>query len=83
MPAGVRTKSGSPKIARRRASAFDTAGCVRPRPAAAGVTPRSRSTASNTRSRLRSTSRTFTAVIHIMHAIDLTNSTRAAYPCGF
>ena len=38
-----------------------------------GVTPFSRSTASNTRSRLRSTSMIFISVIHIMSAIDLTN----------
>src|SRR4051794_33288062 len=73
MPAGVRTKSASPKTARNRASALETAGCVSPRRAAAAVTARSRSTASNTRSRLRSTSWIFTMVINIIQDIDLTN----------
>src|SRR5262249_45169565 len=43
------------------------------------VTPRSLSTASNTRSRFRSTSCTFMTVIHIMSVIDLTNGDRDAY----
>ena len=56
MPEGVRTNSVSPNAARSRASAFDTAGWVSPRRAAAVVTLRSRSTASSTRSRFRSRS---------------------------
>ena len=57
----------------RVVSAFDTAGCVNPRRPAAGVTPFSCSTASNTRSRLRSRSCTFMPVMNNMNDIDLTN----------
>ena len=50
----LRTIKGSPNMARARASACDTAGCVRPsRRAAAEIEP-SRSTASTTTRRLRS-----------------------------
>src|SRR5205823_850269 len=63
-------------------SALDTAGCVNPSRAAAAVTLRCWSTASNTRSRLRSRSATFMAVIHNMRDIDLTNS-RAQPTLGF
>src|SRR5688500_5181747 len=83
MPRGVRTKRASPRILRRRARALDTAGCVSPRRVAAGVTPFSCSTASNTRSRFRSMSCTFMAVINIMSDIDLTNGLGDAYARRF
>src|SRR6185503_3322921 len=76
-------KSASPSSLRRRASALDTAGWVSPRRAAAGVTPFSCSTASNTRSRFRSISWTFMPVIHIMNDIDLTNGMADAYARRF
>src|SRR5688500_15543297 len=83
MPRGVRTKRASPRILRRRARALDTAGCVSPKRVAAGVTPFSCCTASNTRSRLRSMSWTFITVIHIMNDIDLTNGPAGAYARRF